>query len=591
MDEILGTIPYEAEWSDGKWHTGKVGLWDACWRAPLKPSSTPRFASAFRLLPGLDVYHKAHLQMNHKGLWRPSVAGWALAVPGVIIVDLDRKNFADAVADARRLVDRLDALGVREDSFVLFLSGRKGLHIQFLPEAFGPGLLSIGPSPCFPRRHERAVHVALESVCGDVAFDGGARETLRLFRTPNSAHDQNASRYKVPISIEELRTIDPEALSRLAAAPRTELRTVPAQDEDPALARLLADQLKAAEERMARDSEALLRTEANGKKIALPISLVDRPCRAIDHPAQASQAQDQAQDQDLLPQDRETMLEKIGFLLPTRSYLRDAWNARPLAGKKNSSSEFDFRLAKELFLLGWDWPDVSHAVLIRPETSAGKKGPAYLERTLSKAHKSAQRVIFRRPANRVKLTDVAQSAMQNGTLKSSWLDRSILWRSRQGLGPTALRVYYAHVEHAMQATSFAPVEGMRSKPYFLSRDEMLPVASRSTITRCHELLKCVGLLILVKEGKRGWASEWRVRIPRREEEAMLAKAALRARERLPSRGNLSRKARRAARSAARKVLRACRENCPDSDLINPENISPLQGKNMAEMVVNRPHCI
>lgn len=558
----------EAEFAEGKWHTGNLAHWEKIWERDHVARETPFFASVFRLDPGLHIYHLLNLQMNErKCKMKPSVAGWHYGKPGVIAVDLDCETgmtLETVVERARTVIRRLDDAKVRRESYRVFLSGKKGLHIQFLYYAFGPLIDQIGPSPDWEHGHERAVYLALKAICGDVRFDEGTAQTLRLFRVPNSRHDEKSDRYKVPITVEELLTTPAEVLIDMNRQPRTHLSIVPSIVVDDALARLLSHEL-----------------EKDNVRVANTISIKNtKKATSAITPAQEAERLSQP------PIDSNRILYLVDDLCHRRPYLDQAWNSIPWAGKDNSQSTFDFRVAKELYLANWSDEQIRSAVLLRPKSSVPFKDEKYLSRTIIAAKKSAEKLRSRRPAQRVLNTSVEESV--NGNLRSCWIDRSPLWRNRIALGFACKEVYFAHVEFAIRL-GWKPTEGQWSDVYYIDRSQFCGegqrIVAEKTLRRCHELLKCIGLLKLVKMGEWGKASQFKVRIPKRDEELLLMEAGKKSKEVFSSYRKLTVDVRRKGREAARKVFQQA--SAPDT--ITPEEFQSLDDADQTNRVFNRPN--
>lgn len=560
----------EAEFSEGKWHTGKLTYWEQIWERNHAARETPFFASVFRLKPGMHIYHLLNLQLNErKCRMMPSVSGWHHGKPGVVAVDLDCETgmTLDTVVErARTVIRRLDENKVNRESFRIFLSGKKGLHIQFLYQAFGPLIDQIGPSSDWELGHERAVYLALKAICGDVRFDEGTAQTLRLFRVPNSRHDEKSDRYKVPITVEELLTTPADVLIEMNRQPRPHLSTVPSTTVDDALVQMLKNELEA--------DNALIEKASSIKNAKSSVKAI-------------STAQE-ARRLGCTPIDSQSILYRIEKLCRYRPYLEQAWNSVPWAGKENSQSAYDFRVAKELYLVDWTDSEIRTAVLVRPKTTSVLKNESYLTRTLASAKESAEKLRSRRPAQRVLNTSVEESI--NGNLRSCWVDRSPLWRNRVALGFSCKEVYYAHVEFAIRL-GWKPTEGQWSDVYYIDRSQFCGENNRmvaeQTLRRCHELLKCVGLLKLIKKGDWGVASQYKVRIPKRDEELLLLEAGKEAKNVLSGKKKMTIDVRREAREAARLVFK----KQSGMEAITPEEFQSLDNTDMEERVSNRPNVI
>lgn len=115
---------------------------------------------------------------------------------------------------ASGLVTKLMGLGVPEEWIRVYFSGDKGFHI-WVPDLFGfkPGR--------FAWQDVRATIQAFSP-----GADRSPANRNGLIRAPHSFH-QKSGLYKVPLTIEELRTLDWEDVRRLGEAPRLDFPTPP----------------------------------------------------------------------------------------------------------------------------------------------------------------------------------------------------------------------------------------------------------------------------------------------------------------------------------------------------------------------------
>jgi len=510
-------MPFDTtEVSLDRFHSGKFMPWAEVWLKEQEPSLlTPRFSTVFRQDDSI---------MQHA-----SVAGWKLAMPGVIAVDVDRDDLEVARLDMIKVLDRLAQAGASPCNWRLFLSGGKGFHLQFLASSWGQPLLDCPGAMGLPA-HERAVMLALLGICGEARHDAGLRESIRLFRVPNSLYRKprpgDPPRFKVPLSQEELRSLPLPALLSLGSTPRG-LSTVPEGKLDEALAALFN------EAKMADD----LLASQDKKKAA-------RRARQWGEAAQFTSSQGL-----MVPDGRRTILmARINDLLPRRPYLRSAWDGIPWAGRNNSDSEFDFRLCKELLILGWGQQDVLHAMLMRG-SGPGQKNPLYYQRTIERATHSANKV--------------RQRPLLETMSGDDWIESSPIWLPRHGLGQTAHVLFNAHLR-TLASLGWDKRPGTWSPCYYLASGDLHAdfnegkgrIATKQTVRRLHELLKCVRLIKLVRQGQGKQASQYKLRIPLVMEEPGLIKAALAAKQVMGSRKSLKLETRREARRAADLALKA-----------------------------------
>ena len=111
----------------------------------------------------------------------------------------------------RQVLDKLEAAGVDLGAIRVFFSGSKGFHVEIPEVLFG----GFTPSREFHRRLKRTAELILV----DIPFDPSVYDALRLWRMPNSKHSKTGL-YKIPLTVEEARTLTIEEIKGLAQAPR-----------------------------------------------------------------------------------------------------------------------------------------------------------------------------------------------------------------------------------------------------------------------------------------------------------------------------------------------------------------------------------
>lgn len=193
------------------------------------------YLSHFAFGPDLQPYYRAN---------RGSVRGyegpcWCRRP----VLDIDREDLSDALADARRLVAFLhDRYPEAEGDVPVWFSGRRGFHVGVE--------LAHGPPPAADfNRVCRTLCEALAARAG-VTIDTSVYDLAHLIRLPNTRHPKTGL-FK--------RRIDADALFRLDAAGVLELARHPAGDGIPAVRSCpaaLADDWREAERVTARAAEA-----------------------------------------------------------------------------------------------------------------------------------------------------------------------------------------------------------------------------------------------------------------------------------------------------------------------------------------------
>jgi hypothetical protein len=169
-----------------------------------------------------------HWQTTKNSKGQSTVSGF----PGPVWADSLHLDF-DYAADPgraldwlRQILDRLEAEDVPLDAMRLYFSGAKGFHAHIPHTLFG----GFEPSPALHACLKRA---ALEILDG-IPFDHSVYDKLRLWRLPNSLHGKSR-RYKVRLTVAEVRTLSMREIDALAVTPRDERAVrefTPVADDD-----------------------------------------------------------------------------------------------------------------------------------------------------------------------------------------------------------------------------------------------------------------------------------------------------------------------------------------------------------------------
>jgi hypothetical protein len=157
------------------------------------------------------------------------------------VLDIDRADLAEALADARRLVAAIrDRYGI--DNVPVWFSGSKGFHV----------LIELAHSPPPSLTFHRTARTFAESLAGraGVRIDPAIYDIAHIIRLPNTRHPKTGL-VKRRIDADALFVLDLNGIRQHAAHPAGDgiptMRTVPAQ--------LVAD-WQAAEREAARATEA-----------------------------------------------------------------------------------------------------------------------------------------------------------------------------------------------------------------------------------------------------------------------------------------------------------------------------------------------
>ncbi|MEM2936040.1 MAG: hypothetical protein QW231_02565, partial [Candidatus Bathyarchaeia archaeon] len=140
---------------------------------------------------------------------------------GPYYADLDSQEDPEkALKEARELVEVLRRLGIPEASIRLYFSGAKGFHVEVPLETFG-GEPHRDLNKIWKRLSEwieEYLHKNFQTPKFQT-LDWNIYDRRRLWRLSNSQNGKTGL-YKVPLSVDELFSLDLEAIKSLAKAPR-----------------------------------------------------------------------------------------------------------------------------------------------------------------------------------------------------------------------------------------------------------------------------------------------------------------------------------------------------------------------------------
>ena len=140
---------------------------------------------------------------------------------GRIYFDIDSKNIEEATRSAIELIVKLRDLGVPDAAIRVYASGSKGFHVEVIPSVFST-------SRPIKNLHLIYKEMALELYVIGMDFQVYSGGRGVCWRLPNIQRDDG--RYKVPITIDELFEMTPEAYAQIVSTPRI----LPKPDLDPA---------------------------------------------------------------------------------------------------------------------------------------------------------------------------------------------------------------------------------------------------------------------------------------------------------------------------------------------------------------------
>lgn len=132
---------------------------------------------------------------------------------GPLYFDIDCKNdLAQAIASGNELVKRLLDLGTPEAGIEIYLSGSKGVHVLVDERLFSSARFTRR----LPEIYKEMARDLFVAGLDYSVYSGGRGNS---FRIPNvKRHDGN---YRVPVTVEELKVMEPELYRKVVSEPRT----------------------------------------------------------------------------------------------------------------------------------------------------------------------------------------------------------------------------------------------------------------------------------------------------------------------------------------------------------------------------------
>lgn len=134
------------------------------------------------------------------------------AYQGPFHIDVDAGDIEEAIEAMRKVLDKLEALGLDLNAVRLFATGGKGFHAE-VPEACF--MSKPGPVEGLPRIYRQMAHAEYVDYWDLRVYSGGRG---RLWRVPNIRRGNGA--YKVPVTASEIRSMTPETYAQLCSEPR-----------------------------------------------------------------------------------------------------------------------------------------------------------------------------------------------------------------------------------------------------------------------------------------------------------------------------------------------------------------------------------
>lgn len=211
---------------------------------------------------------------------------------------------------------------------------------------------------------------------------------------------------------------------------------------------------------------------------------------------------------------------KLQMLLsnPSTRYLQKYIDGYQHDGRRNSNSEFDWRFLLQLKKLGHEnrvFLDYCLRIRNPSRASNSEKDVHYRELTIDKLlrQKSVKETVFNKPVCPIRPADMTQS----------WLYKSEIWNHRMA-GRPCRDVFLAHYALACEKTDWACTGW--SPTYFISVRTMVSnnCGALSTVRKSEQMLRLLGLVKLIRQGRGTQASRFQLLIPTSETEISILEA-------------------------------------------------------------------
>lgn len=201
-----------------------------------------------------------------------------LAYRGPMYFDIDCKGDLDwALASANELVKRLLAFGTPEAGLQIFLSGSKGVHILLDERLFGSGRFTRR----LPEIYKEMARDLFVSGLDFSVYSGGRGNA---FRIPNI--ERFDGKYRVPVTVTELLSIDAAQYKLLVSQPR-QIPTYPLPAVQ--VPELMAMFEEAKKRVNSKQKVVLIATSAELEKIRFdPPTCIQMLCDGKDHKSEAN---------------------------------------------------------------------------------------------------------------------------------------------------------------------------------------------------------------------------------------------------------------------------------------------------------------
>jgi hypothetical protein len=144
-----------------------------------------------------------------------------LAYMGPFYSDFDSEDGTLVIEKTNEYLDKLEALGVNLAMCRLFTTGGRGYHVEVPVELFMDKVPKNGVVGLPSIYREMALSLAVDTLDLKIYSTGRGR----MWRQPNVERDNG--RYKVPITVDEMRSMTPEVAVALSSQPRDPVPVLP----------------------------------------------------------------------------------------------------------------------------------------------------------------------------------------------------------------------------------------------------------------------------------------------------------------------------------------------------------------------------
>lgn len=143
-----------------------------------------------------------------------------LTYEGPMYFDWDSQDAALIIEKVNQFLDHLEKLGVNLACCRLYATGGRGYHLEIPMDVFMDKVKTGGVKGLPVIYKEVALELAVETLDLKIYSSGKGR----MWRQPNVERENG--RYKVPISVNEMREMTPDLCEQLTSAPRAAIKTV-----------------------------------------------------------------------------------------------------------------------------------------------------------------------------------------------------------------------------------------------------------------------------------------------------------------------------------------------------------------------------